>query len=66
VLHSGRHAPFALDARDSGLSVEAAPGAAPSVSGGVRIDQGWRRAAGAGNLWQASPRAGLSHSVMQC
>ena len=62
VLHSGRHAPFALDARDSGLSIEGAPGAAPSVSGGVRISEGWRRAAATGapsDLWQAPTPHGL-------
>jgi hypothetical protein len=45
ILTDGRHVlaePFVLAPQDSGVTYEAAPGAHPVVSGGVRIG-GWRR-----------------------
>lgn len=56
LLHSGRHelaAPLELGAGSSGLTLAAAPGAKPVLSGGVRIT-GWRRAEGSAGLWRVT------------
>src|SRR5690349_12915520 len=51
-------APLTLDARDSGVSWAAAPGAHPVASGGVRVS-GWTVADAGRNLWSAPVPAGL-------
>ncbi|HMO64452.1 MAG TPA: right-handed parallel beta-helix repeat-containing protein, partial [Verrucomicrobiota bacterium] len=56
VLHAGRHelaAPLALGTEHSGLTLTAAPGARPVLSGGTRIT-GWRRDETSPGLWRGT------------
>lgn len=56
VLHAGRHelaAPLVLGPEHSGLTLAAAPGARPVLSGGSRVT-GWRRDEAAPGLWRVT------------
>lgn len=56
VLHAGRHelvAPLALGAEHSGLTLAAAPGARPVLSGGTRIT-GWQHVEATPGLWRVT------------
>ncbi|HKR28089.1 MAG TPA: right-handed parallel beta-helix repeat-containing protein, partial [Acidobacteriaceae bacterium] len=55
------HAPLRLTAADNGLSVAAAPGAHPVISGAVRI-QGWRKVDPTRNLWSAPVPEAVTNS----
>lgn len=55
--------PLVLDARDNGLSIVAAPGAAPVISGAVRV-RGWTRSDRAKGIWAARvPRGTRSRQL---
>ncbi|GGA77685.1 hypothetical protein GCM10011507_31160 [Edaphobacter acidisoli] len=72
ALHSGKQvildgglyrltAPLVLTPADDGLSLTAAPGAHPVISGGVRVTH-WTLVDKARNLWQAPAPAGLTNT----
>ena len=54
-------APLRVTAADNGLSVAAAPGAHPVISGAVRI-QGWRKVDPTRNLWSAPVPEAVTNS----
>jgi hypothetical protein len=54
-------APLTIDARDSGVTWTAAPGAHPVASGGARVS-GWVVADPAKHLWSAPVPAGLTNT----
>ena len=64
VLADGTYlldAPLQLNAADNGLSLAAAPGAHPIISGAVRI-QGWREVDSARHLWSATVPDSVTNS----